>query len=100
MPHRAKQQPTARAPRESAAKRGYGRRWRNARAAFLATHSLCVACEDLGKVTPATVVDHRIPVEGPEDGLFWKSGNWQPLCKVCHDEKTARESGWQPRKKQ
>jgi 5-methylcytosine-specific restriction endonuclease McrA len=25
--------------------------------------------------------------------LFWNSENWQPLCKVCHDIKTASEDG-------
>jgi 5-methylcytosine-specific restriction protein A len=38
------------------------------------------------------VVDHIIPHKGDKD-LFWDSNNWQPLCKTCHDEKTAREDG-------
>jgi 5-methylcytosine-specific restriction endonuclease McrA len=25
--------------------------------------------------------------------LFWDTGNWQALAKVCHDRKTAREDG-------
>lgn len=25
--------------------------------------------------------------------LFWDEANWQPLCKPCHDQKTAREDG-------
>lgn len=24
---------------------------------------------------------------------MWDSANWQPLCKHCHDAKTAREDG-------
>jgi 5-methylcytosine-specific restriction protein A len=23
--------------------------------------------------------------------LFWDEGNWQPLCKSCHDHKTMIE---------
>jgi 5-methylcytosine-specific restriction protein A len=25
--------------------------------------------------------------------LFWNETNWQPLCKECHDRKTATEDG-------
>lgn len=64
----------------------YGRRWRQARAAFLAAHPYCVCgCGQL-----ADVVDHRIPHRGNHD-LFWDERNWQPMTKACHDAKTARE---------
>jgi hypothetical protein len=29
--------------------------------------------------------------------LFWDRDNWQPLCKQCHDKKTAREDRNYPR---
>ena len=38
------------------------------------------------------VVDHIIPHKG-DKVLFWDRSNWQPLCKTCHDTKTAREDG-------
>lgn len=38
----------------------------------------------------ATVVDHIIPHKG-DQYLFWDRSNWQPLCKLCHDRKTATE---------
>ena len=41
---------------------------------------------------PATVVDHIIPHKGDMD-IFWDEDNWQPLCKRCHDQKTATENG-------
>jgi 5-methylcytosine-specific restriction protein A len=79
--------------RPSAARRGYGRPWRRARAAFLAQHPLCVACRAQGRVVAASVVDHVVPHRG-DQRLFWDTGNWAPSCKPCHDAKTAREGRW------
>ena len=73
--------------RGNAAERGYGGKWRNARARFLRKHPLCVKCRENGKLTPATVVDHIIPHRG-DPVLFWDESNWQPLCRDCHGEKT------------
>jgi len=80
------------ARRGSAASRGYGHKWRQARQGYLARHPLCVRCRDAGRVTAATVVDHVVPHRG-DRGLFWNRNNWQPLCKPCHDSKTAAEDG-------
>jgi len=43
-------------------------------------------------MTAAGVVDHIVPHKGDAD-LFWQRTNWQPLCKPCHDRKTATEDG-------
>ena len=56
--------------RPSAARRGYGPRWRRARAAYLARHPLCVPCQAAGRLVPATVVDHVVPHRG-DQRLFW-----------------------------
>ena len=69
--------------------RGYNAQWRKARTAFLKRHPLCVECLRNGKLSPATVVDHIIPHRGDQK-LFWDEGNWQPLCKACHDRKTGQ----------
>lgn len=69
--------------------RGYDYRWQKARAAFLKAHPLCANCEGAGRVTVATVVDHRLPHRG-DKALFWNSDNWQSLCATCH-------SGWKQR---
>lgn len=74
--------------RPSPAKRGYGRRWRDASAAFLLKHPWC-AC---GCGHAAECVDHIVPVTGGDDPLFWDSSNWQPLSNRCHSRKT---SAWQ-----
>ena len=79
-------------PRGTSAQRGYGYKWQQARAGYLAKHPLCVECERQGRVVAATDVDHIIPHRGDMD-LFWDSSNWQPLCHPCHSAKTAREDG-------
>ena len=79
--------------RPSAARRGYGPRWRRARAAYLRRHPLCVTCGAAGRLEPATVVDHVVP-HRDAPGLFWDRANWQSMCKACHDAKTAREGRW------
>ena len=79
--------------RPSAAARGYGARWRRARAAYLACHPLCRHCGAQGRLEPATVVDHVVPHRG-DPRRFWDEANWAPACKRCHDRKTAREGRW------
>jgi 5-methylcytosine-specific restriction enzyme A len=81
--------------RGTAHERGYNARWQRASKAFLVEHPLCMCGEcDNGKrrIRPATVVDHIRPHRGNFE-LFWNASNWQALAKVCHDKKTARESG-------
>ena len=55
---------TADSRRGSAAARGYGRKWQQARKAYLAANPLCRICEEAHRVTAATVVDH-IVLNGP-----------------------------------
>ena len=75
--------------KESSASRGYGYRWRCYRANYLARNPICVMCQCLGRVTAATVVDHKQPHRGDER-LFWDENNHQALCKTCHDGAKAR----------
>lgn len=76
---------------ETAHKRGYGHKWRVARASYLAKHPLCVHCERQGIITVATDLDHIIPHRG-DKAVFWDHDNWQPLCKSCHSVKTQNET--------
>lgn len=50
---------------------------------------LCEECQRQGRVTLATIRDHRIPLAegGPDDET-----NEQPLCDECHVVKTKAES--------
>lgn len=62
--------------------------WRRARAAYLAQNPLCVRCGGLSEV-----VDHIRPHRGNYAAFWDAEGNWQALCKRCHDRKTATEDG-------
>lgn len=77
--------------RPSASARGYDSTWRKVRDAVLARRPLCVRCERAGRVTPATCVDHIIPIAA--GGARLDDANLQPLCDACHARKTAREDG-------
>lgn len=96
MPRAAPRHSARRRPpkddRPSSTRRGYGAAWQRARLRYLANHPLCVHCEARGEIRAATVVDHVDPHRG-DMGKFWDVGNWQALCKRCHDVKTATEDG-------
>lgn len=75
--------------RGSAAKRGYGRRWREYTRWFLAQpeNRLCkCGCGRLSRE-----VDHIKAVSGPDDPRFWDPTNHQGLTKECHSRKTMGE---------
>lgn len=78
--------------RPSASARGYDDRWRKASRRFLNGHPVCVRCEQQGRLTGATVVDHVVPHKGDRD-LFWDESNWQSLCAKCHNSKTVQSDG-------
>ena len=65
-------------------------RWREARRTFLGEHPLCRYCEQDGRSTPATVVDHIIPHKG-DATLFWDVENWAPICAMHHSATKQRE---------
>lgn len=80
--------------------RGYGYRWQQYRLGWLREHPLCgdrlnerspehSACVRDGRITPAGVVDHRVPHRGDER-LFWDPTNHQSLCTTCHDSIKAK----------
>lgn len=83
--YKARQQPT----RGSSTARGYDGRWEKARKIFLAANTLCKVCQAAGDTVVASVVDHIQPHRG-DMVLFWKESNWQPLCRRCHNRKTAK----------
>lgn len=66
------------------------RRWQRLRLAQLRQAPLCRMCQDMGKTTPATVVDHTVPHKGDES-LFFDPGNLGSMCKLCHDSVKQRE---------
>lgn len=77
--------------RPSAAKRGYGRRWRRFRRWFLGKYPLCSDIYGVhateNRVVIATQVDHIKLVEDyPE--LQYVEANCRSLCASCHSRRT------------
>lgn len=60
-------------------------RWQRLRAAVLAEQPLCAHCLELGRVVPATDVDHAN--EDPNDN---RRENLVSCCHSCHSTKTMR----------
>jgi len=79
--------------RGSAARRGYGRRWRALRAAVLAAAPLCARCAARGLLRPADVGHHRIPIASARDPMLLDSANIEPLCRACHEREHGRLQG-------
>lgn len=75
--------------RGTAAQRGYDARWRKYTRIYKAEHPLCINYKECHNTTE--VVDHIVPVS--RGGDFWDPDNHQPICKMCHDTKTAKEDG-------
>ena len=79
-------------PRQSAARRGYDRRWRRFRLWYLARNPLCESCK--AKTPPlllgATDVDHVVPLAC--GGGRYDLSNLQALCRRCHQQKTSQQT--------
>lgn len=72
-----------------AVKRITGRRLQAMRAALFSRNPLCVECQKVGRVVPATQRDHIIPLaEGGADD----ETNEQGLCDECHEAKSLGEA--------
>ena len=71
--------------RGSAASRGYDRRWRAARAAFLRGEPLCVDCLADGFIVASSEAHHIVPVR---DGGTNEEVNLMALCKTHHSQRT------------
>ncbi len=66
-----------------------GRKLQALRAALFVRQPLCEPCTKAGRVTLATIRDHRIPLaEGGRDD----ETNEQAICEACHDVKSQEEA--------
>lgn len=61
-------------------------RWARLRRKVLAGEPMCRACASLGRHTPATDVDHIVPIR--QGGPVWRLDGLQPLCAHHHSFKT------------
>ena len=77
-----------RARRDPKINKRYDHAWRKIRNRYIAAHPVCAHCQEQGRITPATEVDHIIPLE---HGGTHDEANLQALCKPCHSAKTARD---------
>jgi 5-methylcytosine-specific restriction protein A len=69
----------------------YGQKaWANIRTRQLSKHPLCAKCNNEGKVTAATTVDHVFPHR--RDTAAFKVNLFQSLCTACHTLKTQDEN--------
>jgi 5-methylcytosine-specific restriction protein A len=70
-------------------KRIRGRKLQTLRAELFERQPLCEPCQAKGKVTIATIRDHRIPLaEGGTDDRE----NEQAICEACHEAKSQEEA--------
>ena len=60
------------------------KRWRDTSKSFLKNNPLCVVCS-----YPAQITDHIKEIKDGGSKYDWE--NLQPLCKSCHNSKTAEE---------
>jgi 5-methylcytosine-specific restriction enzyme A len=75
----------------TAAARWTGRKLTEWRQRILAQEPLCRPCNEAGRVTVATEIDHIVPLE---NGGGYDESNVQPICTHCHQAKTARDRGY------
>jgi 5-methylcytosine-specific restriction enzyme A len=64
--------------------------WKRLRRARLTACPTCVYCEQQGRVTAATVVDHIVPHKG-DIALFFDYSNTQSMCDAHHNSTKQRE---------
>jgi 5-methylcytosine-specific restriction protein A len=76
---------------ESRHKRGYGRQHVRLRTQLLKREPLCRLCLAKGRVTPATIADHIVPIA--KGGAIHDIENMQPLCAPCHQDKSNADKG-------
>ncbi len=63
--------------------------WRRLRTVKLEQQPMCEECERQGKITPAQLVDHILPIN--KGGASLDIENLQSLCNTCHNRKSAKD---------
>ena len=77
--------------REAVQKERTSWRYQHWRRRILAHEPLCRPCREAGFTVGAVEIDHVVPIaRAPE--RFWDENNVQPICRACHEAKTAAEN--------
>ena len=63
--------------------------WRKLRAIKLNEEPMCEKCARLGRLIPAQMVDHIVPIN--KGGGDLDKSNLQSLCNACHARKSAKD---------
>lgn len=63
--------------------------WRATSKAFREEHPLCEECLKSGRIRPAQLVDHIVPIR--QGGAKLDPSNLQSLCNACHSAKSIKE---------
>lgn len=63
--------------------------WRDCRAAYFASHSLCERCKEKGLIVPAEIIHHKIYLteqtyKDPKISLNFD--NLEAVCRDCHNK--------------
>ena len=66
-------------------------RYRRMRRRILNGEPLCRPCREKGFTVAAAELDHIAPAMR-DPSLFWVESNLQPICRSCHETKSAKES--------
>ena len=66
------------------------KQWKNLRNSYIAEHPLCERCEQMGKVTSAEAVHHKIPflsgfTQAEIENLAYDWDNLMSVCNACHN---------------
>lgn len=90
--------------RGTATQRGYNWQWAKYARQLCQERILCELCSECGRLSPVvrpekagrsvtSIVDHIVPVNGPDDPLFWEPVNHWCLCVACDRWKSIRFDG-------
>ena len=77
--------------RGSSRERGYTKTWEQVRMIKLRQDPLCEPCLEAGRVTPAKMVHHIIPIS--QGGAVLDMGNLMSVCRECHDRLHSKGGG-------
>lgn len=65
---------------------------------FFRQNPLCAMCKAEGRLSPATELDHKVPLFRGGKDFDEDPGQAQGLCAECHKNKTAQDLGYRQKR--